>query len=210
MAKRPRKRSVGQHHGNLEEALIAHALRRIARGDELSLRGVAEDAGVSPGAPYHHFATKEALLAAVACDGFVQLGAALAAVDEQLAPRERLMSLCRAYVGFSVGHPEHYRVMWSPALSSGAFAALSSAALGCFLHLEQAVRRVRAEGGAVDDEAEGLRRASLAWALAHGVVLLSLDGMLGDLAVARGAPAGEGATDAGDDVGAAVLALVCR
>jgi AcrR family transcriptional regulator len=206
-------RKVGQHHGELEQALLRHALQRIARGEVLSLRGVAEDAGVSPGAPYHHFATKEALLAAVARDGFVQLEQALAAVDGTLEPRDRLARMCRAYVDFSLQHSAHYRVMWSPALSSGAFPELSGAALACFSRLEEAVRSVRTAaggGGGGDDDSESVRRASLAWALAHGIVLLSFDGVLGDLATERGvAPTAQGGA-AHDDMAEAVLALVCR
>ena len=67
-------RSVGQHHGDLRAGLLRAALELLHEGgvEALTLRAVARRAGVSPGAPYHHFADKDALLAAVAEDGFAE------------------------------------------------------------------------------------------------------------------------------------------
>ncbi|MFK7928111.1 MAG: TetR/AcrR family transcriptional regulator, partial [Myxococcota bacterium] len=69
------KRTVGQHHGDLRRALLDAALDLVQQGDaqSLTLRGVARHAGVSSGAPYHHFDDKAALLGEVAREGFEQL-----------------------------------------------------------------------------------------------------------------------------------------
>src|SRR5919202_1039639 len=67
------------HHGNLRSALLAAAEGALARGEELSLRSLAREVGVSHAAPRRHFADKQALLDALAEDGFERLGAALAA-----------------------------------------------------------------------------------------------------------------------------------
>jgi hypothetical protein len=57
----------------------------------LTLREVARRAGVSPAAPYHHFADKSALLLAVAHEGFVSLAERQAdAADLRPALRIRL------------------------------------------------------------------------------------------------------------------------
>src|SRR5438309_11953745 len=60
------------HHGALREELIAACVALIeAEGiGAVSLRRVAREAGVSPGAPYHHFADRSALLAAIALQGY--------------------------------------------------------------------------------------------------------------------------------------------
>src|SRR5829696_3904641 len=52
------------HHGSLRETLVRACLDLIrAEGiGAVSLRRVAREAGVSPGAPYHHFADRAALL----------------------------------------------------------------------------------------------------------------------------------------------------
>src|SRR5512145_3484417 len=71
--RRPRKKRAGQyHHGDLRRALIDQALRTIDREgvEGLTLRGVGEALGVSRTALYRHFSDKQALVAAVAREGF--------------------------------------------------------------------------------------------------------------------------------------------
>ena len=72
------KRTTDYHHGRLRQALIETAVKTISaqRGiDELSLRELAALAGVSPGAPYHHFPNRSDLLASIAEEGFRRLEA---------------------------------------------------------------------------------------------------------------------------------------
>jgi len=63
------------HHGDLRRALIEAALAILAKDGArgLSLREVARKVGVTQTAPYHHFPTREALVAAVAAEGFAGL-----------------------------------------------------------------------------------------------------------------------------------------
>jgi len=67
------------HHGNLRSAVLDAAARHLReRGaDQLSLRDLAREIGVSHTAPRRHFADRQALLDALAEAGFVQLGSAL-------------------------------------------------------------------------------------------------------------------------------------
>jgi AcrR family transcriptional regulator len=60
------------HHGDLRGVLIAVATELLAEEGvhTLSLRKIAQKAGVSHNAPYMHFADKEAVLAAIAEEGF--------------------------------------------------------------------------------------------------------------------------------------------
>jgi AcrR family transcriptional regulator len=55
------------HHGALREGLITACVALIENEGigAVSLRRVAREAGVSPGAPYHHFADRSALLTAI-------------------------------------------------------------------------------------------------------------------------------------------------
>src|ERR1700754_291426 len=92
--KRPSRRTY--HHGDLRRTLISTALALVEEQDVsiLTLREVARRAGVTHSAPYHHFPTKDALLAALAEDGFrvlytEQLQAAAKAGPE---PRDRLQA----------------------------------------------------------------------------------------------------------------------
>src|SRR5699024_12406372 len=67
------------HHGNLRAEVIEVAARIVAmRGvDALSMRELAREAGVSHGAPAHHFGDRRGLLTALAADGFGRLADAL-------------------------------------------------------------------------------------------------------------------------------------
>ena len=60
------------HHGDLRQALLRAAKQLIAEAgiENLSLRKLAERAGVSRTAPYHHFSDKNDLLCAIAAEGF--------------------------------------------------------------------------------------------------------------------------------------------
>ena len=60
------------HHGNLRNKLIAIATELLSEegAHSLSLRKISQRAGVSHNAPYMHFADKEAVLAAIAEEGF--------------------------------------------------------------------------------------------------------------------------------------------
>lgn len=168
------------HHGDLRRALIDAALALIAEGElgTLSLREVARRAGVTPGAPYHHFKDKTSLLAAVAEEGFlaltVRMDAALAAVVASDA-RGRLAALARAYLTFARAHPSHYRVMFLPEVKHrDASASLHAAADGGFARLMEAIQAVRPR----IDAATVQPRALITWAAAHGLVLLWNDGLL--------------------------------
>ena len=81
------------HHGALRPALIAAARALLDEGgpEAVGLREAARRVGVSPTATYRHFKDKEALLAALAVEGFREFGAALAAV------RKRARTRCRRW-----------------------------------------------------------------------------------------------------------------
>ena len=105
------------HHGDLRRALIDASLALIAEEgfSALTLREVARRAGVTHAAPYRHFADKEALLAAVAEEGFRAMASDMRErMDKETSPTERLLACGVAYVLFAVRHPSHFRVMFGP------------------------------------------------------------------------------------------------
>src|ERR1700736_2304387 len=93
------------HHGNLRTALLAQAERTVRDHgvQDLSLRELARQLGVSHGAPRRHFSDRQALLDALAEAGFARLGAELrSAADDAGADFEpRLMAIAAAYVRFA-------------------------------------------------------------------------------------------------------------
>src|SRR5688500_11230764 len=96
------------HHGDLRTALLSRAEETLERTGiaGLSLRELAREVGVSHGAPRRHFADKDALLTALAEDGFGRLGAALAAAAASGGSfADRLLATAHAYVGCAITHP---------------------------------------------------------------------------------------------------------
>src|SRR5262245_48394429 len=91
------------HHGNLRASLLERAEAVLASGGELSLRELARQVGVSHAAPRRHFPDKQALLDALALDGFERLGAGLtAALGSASGFRARLHAFGTTYVGFAI------------------------------------------------------------------------------------------------------------
>src|SRR5690349_24494150 len=100
------------HHGNLRPALLAAAEGALASGGDLSLRALAREVGVSHAAPRRHFADKQALLDALAEDGFERLGTAFretASGDFEA----RMLAFAREYVRFAVEHATLLDLMWA-------------------------------------------------------------------------------------------------
>ncbi len=174
------------HHGDLRRALLDAALELVrTRGvDSLSLRAVAREAGVSHAAPYHHFADRRDLIAAVAEEGFHSLREAMVARAQAIPhPAGQLQESGIGYVLFAMRHPAHFRVMFSPELADRADQpALQQAALASYEVLLVAIERCQAAGLARDGDPEVLSRA--AWSQVHGLATLLLDGHFG--AEARG------------------------
>ena len=103
------------HHGNLRAALLeaAFALLVESGNDGLTLRGVAKRAGVSPGAPYHHFKDKQAILTELANDRRERAGKAFAeSIAGKDAPRAKLKALGVAYVRYALEHEAEFKLMF--------------------------------------------------------------------------------------------------
>ncbi len=193
------KRRVGQHHGDLKGALLRAALELIEEGKaNPSLREVARRAGVSPGAPYHHFDGHAGLMSAVALEGFEALHSALLVARVGIvSPEESLRAMVERYYTFALEHHAHYRTMFAPQ-SGTRPAELETRARGAFAELVGAVARARPGL----PEADLLALTRQVWALSHGSVGLALEGTLERL----GSP--ESREEAAREISDASLAMV--
>ncbi|MGV9802819.1 TetR/AcrR family transcriptional regulator [Mycobacterium sp. NPDC003449] len=107
------------HHGDLRRTLIAEARALLADGGAagVTLRAVGSRAGVSPAASYRHFADKQALLAAVAAEGFDDLTRRAAVIRADGPPGiATLHRMTCVYIEFAVAEPALYRLMRGPQL----------------------------------------------------------------------------------------------
>lgn len=115
---RPRR---GYHHGDLRNALISAARRLIAeRGPTgFVMADAARAADVAPSAPYRHFPSREALLAAVIEEGFRDLAARLRAarLDRNLTPLRALDAVCGAYLAAARDEPATFVAMFDRQLA---------------------------------------------------------------------------------------------
>jgi AcrR family transcriptional regulator len=166
--------------GDLADELLKAAAALVAeRGPQrFSLREVARRARVSEAAPYWHFASKEALLAGVAEQGFVTLAGLMAEVRRRVKdPHRQLQELGVAYVRFALAHPSHLRVMFGPEIrDKSAHPTLKAAGDRAFGLLVGAIADGQRAGRVQRGDAEEL--AVAAWALVHGLSALIIDGQL--------------------------------
>src|SRR5258708_39148983 len=88
------------HHGNLRMECVRAAMELLEESGEtgLSLRAVARRVGVSPAAPYRHYADREALVSAVAAVGYRELAERLAAAHPSPSTPEQLARGAGSYV----------------------------------------------------------------------------------------------------------------
>src|ERR1700694_5784005 len=102
------------HHGDLRAALVRAAMELLDESGEtaLSLRAVARCAGVSPAAPYRHYADREALVSAISAVGYRELAERLAAAHPSPSTPEELARVAVAYVQFALERPALFRVMF--------------------------------------------------------------------------------------------------
>ena len=141
------------HHGSVPAAVLAAATKILEKEGlaGLSVRAAARRAKVSHNAPYRHFPDRDALLAALAEQGFRDLEAAL----QDRAGRD----LAEAYVRFALAHPQRFRLMFE---GGRARADLQGRFAGAFADLGASA---------------GLAGAA-AWSLVHGLSQLILAGRL--------------------------------
>ncbi len=161
------------HHGDLRRALLqaAQALLREGGVDALSLRELARRAGVSPRAPYRHFASKDALMSALATQGFAALATELSSAAAGALHGCEVMEQAQAYVRFARHNPPMFRLMFSYRMQD---------ADGDLLAAKQATKALltgcAASGARPGEDVQA--RALGCWSLVHGLAILILDGLV--------------------------------
>ncbi len=168
------------HHGNLPRALLDAALLVMAEQGvaALSLREVARRAGVSHGAPAHHFKDKTGLLTALAAEGFDKFRAAMEAGRDAAGnhPFARFAATGHAYVKFAIDHPQHFALMFQHELIDVNNPELQRAGQCAYQVLLDAVTAAQKEGLAPNLPTDVV--ATGAWAFGHGMATLWLGGNL--------------------------------
>ncbi len=139
---------------------------------------------MSQPAPYRHFQSRDALLAAVAADGFVRFRAALLQAHDTAPQGEQFLRACLAYLAFGRANKGVYRLMFaSSLLHSADDAPLGQASSAAFDFLVEGVAHA-----APPDRVYPI--AVWIWSTLHGLVMLEAEGL-------SGGPISEGVTAEG-------------
>ncbi len=151
---------------------ISRELLEEGGPSQLSMREVARRASCTHQAPYHHFADRESILAALVTEGFNTLARALAAANALAASkgvRAALLASAQAYVQFALSQPAVFRIMFRPDVCNPArFPKVQEA--GALAHAE--LNRLN---HIVHHEAATPATAAILWAHVHGLACLMID-----------------------------------
>lgn len=159
--------------------VLLRAAVEIAEADgvgAIGLREAARRAGVTHGAPYRHFENQQALVVAVAEQGFRQLMAGVQAAQAAAGTDvlARFHALGVAYLRFALAHPGQFRVMFGA--EAAADPSVRSAEAAVFaLAVNEIASAQRQHLIAAGDPQE---LALLAWSTSHGLAVLMIDGLV--------------------------------
>jgi len=166
------------HHGDLRRALMDASIEIIGTTgvDSLNLREVAKVAGVSPGAPYHHFVDRQEIFTEIAKEGFDLLEANMlhgrdSGRKDSIA---KLNAIGKAYVSFAVTHPGHFRTMFRVDTHNSEDPELTTSGNKAFEILSQAIAECQKSGQA--PKGDPLPLVLHAWSAVHGLSGLLIDG----------------------------------
>jgi AcrR family transcriptional regulator len=164
---------------DLRQKVLEASLALIEEGglDRFSMREVARKAGVSHQAPYHYFGDREAILAALAGEGFSKLGESLvrAAPQASSEPVKVVEAMGRAYVEFALRHPAYFQSMFrADAVPLDRYPDARKREDEAFGKLMEGI------GQAFANQPNEVRRAIAiaCWAMVHGLATLILEGRL--------------------------------
>nr|ATY46608.1 TetR family regulator [Micromonospora sp. HK160111] len=139
--------------------------------EALTLREIARQAGVSHGAPRRHFPTHLALLAAIAREGYQQLGREVAETIDgtDSDPHHRLLALGRLYLRFARRNQGMFALMFRHDLLRGNGIGLRDASDRLFGVLVDLVSRARPDLAGTSGAPVV---AGALWANLHGIAAL--------------------------------------
>jgi len=173
--------SKSYHHGDLKNALIQAGVEILSKEgiEGLSLRKVAQRAGVSHNAPYSHFPDKQSLIAAISTEGFKQLYEELDTAVSTYAndPKRQLQEGAWAYVQFAMSNTDTFKIMFSGVLDKEkeypAFVEISQKTF----HRVVDIVRACQDAGILSATPPEMMAVSV-WGQIHGIISLNLEGQI--------------------------------
>lgn len=169
------------HHGDLRNALLNAALELLAQAGAggLSIRGVAQKAGVSHAAPAYHFPTLKSLVTALSRIGFELFEKSIADATAKAPsdPASQMQAASDGYISFAQAQPELFRLMFSASASDWTDEALRTSANKA----RQQLRAICAPASAYlkrESEEAKTQFENLVWSSIHGYAHLVIEGQI--------------------------------
>ena len=109
-----------QRDREARRAQIISAARRIAELEgwpNVTVRRLSDEISYSQPVLYGHFESREGILAAVAIEGFQEIGLALEKARKRAKPGKIVEAVATAYLEFAMSSPALYEAMFSLSLS---------------------------------------------------------------------------------------------
>ncbi|XDD47318.1 TetR/AcrR family transcriptional regulator [Leptospira sp. WS39.C2] len=178
------KQISSYHHGDLRPALInaARSLLQTMGIEEISLRSIASEIGVTHMAPYSHFKGKHELLQAVAASGYDDLATNMIAAQKKhpkLLGRLLAYHFGVEYIQFAIANPNLYRLMMNQINFEEKTKTLENTSREIWVSSQRPFRLLYsafANEGVNKKLAHA--RALGAWAIVHGIASLAIEGHL--------------------------------
>lgn len=173
------------HHGDLRVSLLETATSMLKEDgvEGLSLRKLADRVGVSRTAPYHHFKDKNALLCAIAEQGFNHWHEQAEATAQRsgLSEKERFRQFVFGYISYASENPELYDLMFGRTIwkQQAATQELKNVAYPSFQNQLKMIKTCQ-QHGIMPSDADTLRLAQVTWGTMHGIARLLIDGIYAD------------------------------
>jgi len=175
------------HHGDLRSALLTAAEAALERSgvEELSLRELTREIGVSSNAPRRHFPSKQVLLDALALEGFERLEVVLnrAASSDEPEFVTRIVKVAHAHIRFAMKHRSLYRLMFASKHRSDASPELLEASYKALMAGPRTIEYGQSIGAVIAGDA--LRLGLTFYSAVEGLMSLSVDGKINGVSIEK-------------------------
>lgn len=158
-------------------------IERAGSDEAVTLRAVAREVGIAAPSIYAHFADRDAIIMAAVLRIFDELTDAITEGADAAGPDpvDRLVAGCAAYLGYGLGHPARYRVLFAehrtvpvelcrPVSLSPDGPPVMEFGAEAFAQLVQAIKAC-AEAG-MSASTDVVADATAVWVALHGTVTL--------------------------------------
>lgn len=178
MTTKSHKSEQSYHHHDLASDLLQWAEVELSEKgvEKFSLRAVAKRAGVSHGAPAHHFKNVTGLLTALAAAGYEKLLAVQAErqARSKVDPKSQVVASGLGYIQFARENQALFRLMFSSAKPNRSDAVFAEASMATFNKLVTDIKNVLKADPYTNPVA--MKQVMASWSMAHGLAELIISG----------------------------------